>query len=61
VGYGPVLGPAELAALGVLVVLLVVALLGVRYRHGGSRSSSPDDTPGAGPGRKTADEATDGE
>ena len=54
VGYGPVLGPAQLAALGVLVLLLVVALLSVRHRHTGSRSGSPDDAPGAGPGPGTA-------
>jgi hypothetical protein len=59
VGYGPVLGPAQLAALGVLVVLLVVALLGVRHRHSGSRSRSLDDAPDApraGPGPGTAGE-----
>jgi hypothetical protein len=59
VGYGPVLGPAQWAALGVLVVLLVVALLSVRRRHTGSRSGSLDDapdTPGADPGPRTASE-----
>ena len=58
VGYGPVLGPAQWAALGVLVVLLVVALLSVRHRHAGSRSGSLDDAPSAGPGPRTASEPT---
>src|SRR5262252_4799537 len=59
VGYGPVMGPAQWAALGVLVLLLVVALLGVRHRHAGSRSRSLDeapDAPRAGPGPRTASE-----
>jgi len=59
VGYGPVMGPAQWAALGVLVLLLVVALLSVRRRHAGGRSGSLDDapdTPRADPGPRTASE-----
>jgi hypothetical protein len=39
-GTGPVLGPAQLATLGVLAVVIVVALLGARHRHASSRSRS---------------------
>ena len=47
-GTGPVLGPAQLATLGVLAVIIVVTLLGVWHRHASMRSRSRADTPGAG-------------
>jgi len=40
------LDPAQLAALGVLAAIIVVALLGVWHRHALSRSRSRADTPG---------------
>jgi hypothetical protein len=52
-GTGPVLGPAQLAALGVLAAIIVVALLGARHRRATARSRSRAETPGAGTERKT--------
>ena len=52
---GPVLGPAQLAALGVLAVIIVVALLCVRHRRATARSRSRAETPGASTDRKTTD------
>jgi hypothetical protein len=43
-GTGPVLGPAQLAAVGVLAVIMVVALLGARHRRASTRSHSGADT-----------------
>jgi hypothetical protein len=57
VGIGPVLGPAQLAALGILAAIIVVALLGTRHRRATARSRSRDETPGAGT-RRTTDELT---
>jgi uncharacterized membrane protein len=51
-GTGPVLGSAQLATLGVLAVIIVVALLRVRHRHALSRSRGRAETPGAGTDRK---------
>jgi hypothetical protein len=50
-GTGPVFGPAQLATLSVLAVIIVVALLGVWHRRALSRSRSRADTPGAGTDR----------
>ena len=48
-GTGPVLGPAQLATLGALaMIIIIVALLSVRHRHAMSRSPSQAETPGAG-------------
>lgn len=46
-GTGPVLGPAQLATLGALAVVIAVALLGVWRRHALRRSRSRADPPGA--------------
>ena len=54
VGIGPVLGPAQLAALGILAAIIVAALLRTRHRRATARSRSRDETPGARTGR-TAD------
>jgi hypothetical protein len=54
VGIGPVLGPAQLAALAVLAAIIVVALLGTRHRRSAARSRSRAETPGAGTDRTTA-------
>jgi hypothetical protein len=51
-GTGAVLGPAQLAALGILAAIIVVALLGARHRRATARSPSRADTPGAGTDRK---------
>ena len=45
-GTGPVLGPAQLATLAVLALIIVVALFGAWRRHALSRSHSRADTPG---------------
>jgi hypothetical protein len=45
-GTGPVFGPAQLAALGVLAAIIVLALLGARHRRATARSRSRADTPG---------------
>jgi hypothetical protein len=37
-GTGPVLGPAQLAVLGVLAVIMVMALLGARHQRASTRS-----------------------
>ena len=55
VGTGPVLGPAQLAALGILAAIIVVALLGARRRRATARSHSRDERPDGGP-----DGTTDG-
>jgi hypothetical protein len=47
-GTGPVLGPAQLAALGVLAAVIVGALLAARHRRASARSPADADTPGAG-------------
>jgi hypothetical protein len=57
-GTGPVLGSAQLAALGVLAVIIVVALLGARHRHASTRSRSGADTPGKDTDRRMADGLT---
>ena len=54
VGYGPAMGPAQWAMLGVIVVLAAVILLGARRRHAVRRSRSLADVPVAGPGPATA-------
>ena len=51
VGYGPVLGPAQLAALGALAAIIVVALLAAWHRRASTRSRSGADTPIAGTDR----------
>jgi hypothetical protein len=51
-GTGPVLGPAQLATLGVLAVIIVAALLAARHRRATARSRSRADTPGTGTDRK---------
>lgn len=61
VGTGPVLGPAQLAALGVLAAVMVVALLGARRRRATARSRSRAETPGASTDRETTDGRTPGE
>ena len=61
VGTGPVLGPAQLAALGVLAAVMVVALLGARRRRATARSRSRAETPGASTDRETSDGRTPGE
>lgn len=61
VGTGPVLGPAQLAALGVLAAVMVVALLGARRRRATARSRSRAETPGASTDRKATDGRTPGE
>lgn len=55
VGYGPVLGPAQLATLGVLAAIIVVALLAARRRRASMRSAA--DPPGAGTDREMTDGA----
>jgi hypothetical protein len=52
VGTGPVLGPAQFAALGVLAAIIVAALLAARHRRASRRSRSGADTPGAGTDRR---------
>ena len=54
VGTGPVLGPAQLAALGVLAAIIVVALLAAWHRRASARSRGPTDAPGAGADRGMA-------
>jgi hypothetical protein len=61
VGTGPVLGPAQIATLGILAAITVVALLGAGHRRATARSRSPDETPGAGTDRKTTGGLTSGE
>jgi hypothetical protein len=46
-GTGPVLGPAQLATLGVLAGIIVAALLAARHRRASTRSPAGADTPGA--------------
>jgi hypothetical protein len=53
VGIGPVLGPAQLAALGILAAIIVMALLRTRHRRATARSRSREETPGARTGRAT--------
>jgi hypothetical protein len=50
-GTGPVLGPAQLATLGVLAAIIVVALLAVRRRRFRRDLAVGADTPGAGTDR----------
>jgi hypothetical protein len=50
VGYGPVLGPAQLATLGVLAAIIVVTLLAARRRRASIRSTA--DPPGCGHGSR---------
>jgi hypothetical protein len=52
-GIGPVLGPAQLAALGVLAVIVVVALGAAWHRRASRTSPAGADTPGAGTDRRT--------
>ena len=52
-GTGPVLGPAQLATLGILAAIIVVALLAARHRRATASSRSRADTPAAGTDRKT--------
>lgn len=59
-GTGPVLGPAQLATLGVLAVIIVVALLGVWHRRRLSRSRSRPDMPDAGTDQRVTDGLTRG-
>ena len=47
-GSGPVLGPAQLAVLGVLAAIIAMALLAARHRRASARSRSGADTPGVG-------------
>jgi len=54
VGTGPVLGPAQLAALGALAAIIVLALLAARHRRATARSRSSADTPAAGTDRSRA-------
>ena len=54
VGTGPVLGPAQLAALGILAAIIVVALLGTWHRRATARSHGRAETSGADTDRKTA-------
>ena len=61
VGTGPVLGPAQLAALGILAAIIAVALLGARHRRATARSRSRAETAGASTDRKTAGGRTSGE
>ena len=49
-GTGPVLGPAQFAALGVLAAIIVVALLAAPHRRASKRPRRGADTPGAGTG-----------
>jgi hypothetical protein len=51
VGTGPVLGPAQLAALGALAAMIVVALFAARRRRAARRSSAGAEAPGAGTDR----------
>ena len=51
-GTGPVLGPAQFAALCVLAVIMVVALLGARHRRASAKSRRGADTPGTGTDRR---------
>jgi hypothetical protein len=51
VGTGPALGPAQLAALGALAAIIVVALLSAWYRRATARSRSGADTPAVGTDR----------
>jgi hypothetical protein len=50
-GTGPVLGPAQFAALGVLAAIVVVALLAARQRRLRRDLAAGADTPGAGTDR----------
>jgi len=51
VGTGPVLGPAQLAALGTLAAIIAAALLAARHRRASARSPGGADPPGAGTDR----------
>lgn len=51
-GTGPVLGPAQIAALSALAAIIVVTLLAARHRRASRRSRSGADTPAAGTDRK---------
>jgi hypothetical protein len=50
-GIGPVLGPAQLAVLGVLAVIIVAVPLAARHRRASRTSPAGADTPGAGTDR----------
>jgi hypothetical protein len=57
-GTGPVLGPAQLATLGVLAAIIVLTPLAARRRRASTRSRSRADTPGAGADRRMTDGLT---
>lgn len=57
-GTGPVLGPAQLAVLGVVAAIIVAALLAARHRRASMRSLSGADTAGAGTERTMPDGLT---
>jgi hypothetical protein len=57
-GTGPVVGPAQLAVLGVLAVIIVVPLLDARHRRASTRSRSGAATPGTGTDRRMTDGLT---
>jgi len=54
VGTGPVLGPAQLAALGAVAAIIVVAPFAARHRRASARSRSGASPPSAGTDRRTA-------
>jgi len=54
VGTGPVLGPAQLATLGVLAAITLVALLRARHRRATARFNIRAKSPGAGTDRNTS-------
>jgi hypothetical protein len=58
VGTGPVLGPAQFAALGALAAIIVVALLAARQRRLRRDLATGPDTPGAGTDRAMTDGRT---
>jgi hypothetical protein len=55
VGTGPVLGPVQLATLGILAAIIVVALIDARHRRATARSRSRAEIPAASTNRKTTD------
>ena len=58
VGTGPVLGPAQLAALGVLAAIIVAAAVWAWRRHALRRPRGGADTPGAATDRRMTDGLT---
>ena len=60
-GTGPVLGPAQLAVLGVLVAVIAAVLFASWRRRASTRSRRVADAPGEGSDQRSADRLTQGE